>query len=100
MTTVNLRKQLAEIKHLLETHDNYEVCFLGNESFENLKVQLAVWGYSASVSWIDCKHSLASRGYINQRIIQGFCHSTWTKIPEKKKSRKLSIKKIERWLNL
>lgn len=100
MTTDNLKKQLAEIKHLLETHKNYEVCFLDNEYFENLKVQLAVWGYSASIAWTDSNHSLASRGYINQRIIQGLCHSVWSKIPEKKKSRELTINKIEKLLNL
>lgn len=98
MSTQALVRQLKKILNLLETHKNYEVCFLSDERFDELKIQLALWGYGASVVWTDEKCSLASRGYTNQRIIQGFCYTVWDNIPAKMKSRAAAIHKIEQWL--
>ena len=98
MSTPHLVQQLMEIQNLLKKHKNYEVCFLNEERFEELKVQMAVWGYGASIVWIDNLHSAASRGYVNQRIMQGFCQAAWDHIPDKTKSRVSAMHKIEQWL--
>ena len=98
MTTPHLIHQLAGMLTLLKERKNYEVCFLSEERFEALKIQLAVWGYGASIVWLDDAHSAASRGYVNQRVIQGFCRTTWDKLPGKMKSRTVSIQKLEQWL--
>lgn len=98
MSTQSLVGQLTRIHDLLKNHKNYEVCFLNDERFEDLKVQIAVWGYGASITWTDEEHSSASRGYVNQRIIQGFCHTAWDNIPEKMKNRAIAMHKIEQWL--
>lgn len=63
-----------------------------------MKIQLAVWGYGASIVWLDDAHSAASRGYVNQRVIQGFCRAAWDKIPGKMKARAASVQKLEQWL--
>lgn len=98
MTTPHLIRQLAGMLTLLKERKNYEVCFLSEERFEALKIQLAVWGYGASIVWLDDAHSAASRGYVNQRIIQGFCRAAWDKIPGKMKARAASVQKLEQWL--
>ena len=98
MTTPSLVQQLQEIQNLLKKHKNYEVCFLSDERFEELKVQLIVWGYSASVMWLDSEHSAASRGNMNHRVIRGFCQAAWDNIPGKMKSRAAAMHKIEQWL--
>ena len=93
-----LVSQLVHMKALLETHRNFEVCFLSEDVFKKLTMQIACWGDKAAIGWIPGGKSAACKDYTNVNALTGFCSAVWDKIPNPVKSRRTALRKINTWL--
>lgn len=100
MTTQALANRLLIIKKMLAKHKNYEVCFLREEHFNKLTMQIACWGDKAAIGWIAGGKSTACRDYINVNALTGFCEEIWGDIPSVMKSSSIALRKLNAWLKL
>lgn len=98
MTTQTLVNRLALLKKMLEQHGNFEVCFVRDEHFQRLTLQIACWGDVAAIGWIAGGKSTACRDYTNTNALTGFCESIWDRIPGIMKSRRAALRKLDIWL--
>ena len=100
MKTQTLVNRLALLKKLLADHKNYEISFLREEHFEKIKMQIAAFGDSAAIGWIEGGKSTACRDYTNVNALTGFCEAVWGKIPREMKLRTTAIRKLNTWLKM
>ncbi|MDR1617094.1 MAG: hypothetical protein LBR98_08815 [Syntrophomonadaceae bacterium] len=100
MRTQTLVDRLCLIKKLLEEYPHYEVCFLRDEHFRKLTMQVAAWGDKAAIGWIAGGKSTACGDYTNVNALTGFCAAIWNTIPGMMKSRRTAISKINTWLKM
>lgn len=100
MQTQVLVDRLTLIKNLLEKNLNYEVCFLRDEHFNMLTMQIATWSDTAAIGWIPAGKSAACKDYTNVNALSGFCAGIWDKIPTPLKMRRTSVRKINTWLKM
>ena len=98
MPTRNLAGQLMKIQALLKTHSNYEVCFLNNAQFNELLLQIGVWGHEAAISWIEGYPALSCKNYLIVTSMQSLCFKAWNEIPSEMRSRKAANRKLSQWL--
>ncbi|RDB62066.1 hypothetical protein C1878_09705 [Gordonibacter sp. 28C] len=98
MATQALVDQLVLMKRALEEHKNLEVCFLPDNQFKRLTLQIVCWGDVVAIGWIDRGKSTACKDYTNTNALTGFCESVWDRIPGMLKGRSLAIRKINTWL--
>ena len=98
MTTKKLAEQLVRLKTLLEEYKNFEVCFLPDEVFEKLTMQIIVYADRAAVGWVAGGKSTACRDYTNVNALFGFCDAVWDKIPAPVRTRRAARKKLDMWL--
>ena len=100
MQTQTLVDRLALLKKLLEEYPQYEVCFLRDEHFQRLTMQIAARGDTAAIGWIAGGKSTACRDYTNVNTLTGFCAYIWEQIPGMIKSRCTTIRKLNTWLKM
>ena len=93
-----LTNRLVLLRDLLESHSNYEVCFLSDEVFKKLTMQIACWGDRAAIGWIPGSKSTACKDYTNVNALTGFCGAVWEQIPPFARSRKAAAGKLATWL--
>lgn len=98
LSTRGLAEQLREIRRALERKPGYQVCFMPQEWFDRLGMELVVWGSGAAVAWIAGQQSAACRDYPNTTALHGFCATMWDRIPPTQRSRQAALKRLERWL--
>ena len=98
MTTQTLVDRLVLLKKMLEQTKDFEVCFVRDEYFKKLTMQIACWGDVAAIGWIAGGKSTACKDYTNTNALTGFCESIWAKIPNIMKSRRAALRKLETWL--
>lgn len=100
MTTQTLVDRLILLKKLLEEYPHYEVCFLRDEYFEKLTMQIGAWGDAAAIGWIAGGKSTACRDYTNVNALTGFCGHIWDQIPKIVKTHRTAIRKLNTWLKM
>ena len=100
MTTQTLVDRLALLKKLLAEYKNYEICFLREEHFIKIQMQIAAFGDSAAIGWIAGGKSTACRDYTNVNALTGFCETVWNKMPGPMKLRRVATGKISTWLKM
>lgn len=93
-----LAEQLSEMRRALERKPEYQVCFMPQEWFDRLGMELVVWGTDAAVAWIAGRQSAACRDYPSTTALHGFCAAMWDRIPPTRRSRQAALKRLERWL--
>ena len=93
-----LAKQLGEIRWTLEQRPSYQVCFMPQEWFEQLGMELMIWGSDVAVAWGAGQQSAACHHYPNVAALHGFCATMWDRIPPAQRSRKTALKQLDRWL--
>ena len=98
LSTRGLAEQLNEIRRELERKPGYQVCFMPQEWFNRLGMELVVWGNDAAIAWIPGRQSTACRDYPNTTALRGFCATIWDRIPPTQRSRQAALKRLERWL--
>lgn len=98
LSTRGLAQQLSEMHRDLEQKPGYQVCFMPQEWFDRLGMELVVWGSDAAVAWIAGQQSAACRDYPNTTALHGFCAAIWDRIPPTRRSRQAALKRLERWL--
>jgi hypothetical protein len=98
MLTPNLVRQLKNIQSLLKTRKNYEVCFLSEKHFNEILLQIGVWGNEAVIGWLKKEASGACKEYPVVAGMQNFCISTWADIPPDMRSRTAAKHKLAQWL--
>jgi Disulfide bond chaperones of the HSP33 family len=98
MKTQNMIDGLIQMKKLLLSNKNYEVCFLSADIFKKLTLQLACWGDRAVIGWIPHVKSTACADYLNVNALTGFCGMVWNKIPAVIRSRATAMRKLNIWL--
>jgi hypothetical protein len=98
MSTSNLISQLQKIQTLMKTHTNYEVCFLENEQFSKLLIEVGVWGNEAAIGWIDKGEAFVGKAYPVVAGMQGFCARVWNEIPAVLRSQTTVNNEINQWL--
>ena len=95
----HLNQQLARILSMLKTRRNYEVCFLDSSHFNDLKLQIGVWGNEAAISWIPNRPALSCKNYLLVSCFQNHCVTTWNDIPAETRDPSAAIRKITQWIN-
>lgn len=98
LNTQGLAEQLGEMRRALERKPGYQVCFMPQEWFNRLGMELVVWGSDAAVAWIAGQQSAACRDYPSAAALHGFCATMWDRIPPTRRSRQAALKRLERWL--
>ena len=98
MTTQALVDRLVLLKKTLTEHKNYELCFLPEDAFQKLTMQIACWGDRAAIGWIAGGKSTACRDYTNVNALTGFCESVWETIPGIARQRRMALHKLNTWL--
>lgn len=98
LSTRGLAEQLNEMRRALERKPGYQVCFMPQEWFDRIGMELVVWGSDAAVAWITGQQSAACRDYPNITALHGFCATMWDQIPPTRRSRQAALKRLERWL--
>nr|WP_325199455.1 hypothetical protein [uncultured Oscillibacter sp.] len=98
LSASGLAEQLDEMRRALERKPEYQVCFMPQEWFDRLGMELVVWGNDAAVAWIAGQQSAACRDYPNTTALHGFCAAMWDRIPPTRRSRQAALKRLERWL--
>ena len=98
LSTRGLAAQLNEMRRALERRPGYQVCFMPQEWFDRIGMELVVWGSDAAVAWIAGRQSAACRDYPNTTALHGFCATMWDQIPPARRSRQAALKRLERWL--
>lgn len=98
LSTRGLAEQLNEMRRALERKSDYQVCFMPQEWFDRLGMELVVWGNDAAIAWISGRQSTACRDYPNTTALHGFCATMWDRIPPTQRSRQAALKRLERWL--
>ena len=98
MNSQALTNRLILLRDLLERHKNYEVCFLSDDVFKKLTMQIACWGDRASIGWIPGGKSTACKDYTNVNALTGFCGAVWEQVPGIARSRKAAVNKLTMWL--
>lgn len=93
-----LAEQLKEMRGALERKSDYQVCFMPQEWFDRLGMELVVWGNDAAIAWIPGRQSTACRDYPSTTALRGFCATIWDRIPPTQRSRQAALKRLERWL--
>jgi len=93
-----LTNRLLLLRDLLEQRKNYEVCFLSDDIFKKLTMQIACWGDRAAIGWIPGGKSTACKDYTNVNALTGFCGSIWEQIPGIMRSRKAATSKLATWI--
>lgn len=91
-------EQLNRINMFLRGNKNYHVCFMPEIFFEQLSIQIGVWGTEAAIGWLDGVRSAACRDYINTAALHGYCQTVWDEFPASSTNRMSSIKKISAWI--
>jgi hypothetical protein len=100
MQTQTLVDRLLLVKKLLEECPHYDVCFLRDEHFRKLTMQIAAWSDTAAIGWIAGGKSTACRDYTNVNALFGFCAAVWDKVPGMMKSRRAAMSKINTLLKM
>lgn len=98
LSTSGLARQLSEMHRALERKPGYQVCFMPQEWFDRLGMELIVWGTGAAAAWIAGQQSAACRDYPSTAALHGFCAAMWDRIPPARRSRQAALKRLERWL--
>lgn len=98
LSTSGLAEQLWEMRRALEQKPDYQVCFMPQEWFDRLGMELVVWGNDDAVAWISGRQSAACRDYPSTTALHGFCAAMWDRIPPTRRSRQAALKRLERWL--
>lgn len=98
LSAKELATQLYEIRWTLEHRPSYQVCFMPREWFEQLGMELVVWGSDAAVAWVARQQSAACHHYPNVAALHGFCAAMWDRIPPAQRNRKTALKQLDRWL--
>lgn len=98
LSSRGLAEQLDEMRRALERRPGYQVCFMPQEWFDRLGMELVVWGSDAAVAWIAGRQSAACRDYPSTAALHGFCAAMWDRIPPTRRSRQAALKRLERWL--
>lgn len=98
MPTQLLVDQLAAIRRLIDSRDNYSVCFLPKQAFDQLGMQIVVWGGEAAIGWIPGSRCTACRDYTNVGALHGFCATMWARIPGTMKTKGVVNGKLNTWL--
>ena len=98
MSSEDLRLLLKRIKTLLKTRQNYEVCFIDAAQFDDISIQIGVWGNEAAVSWLEKDVSAAARDYPVIAGIQSFGTAVWKEITNGMYDRKTATEQINRLL--
>lgn len=82
-----LVNQLIRLKKLNKTHKNFHLCFMKNDVFERLVMEIGVWEWTCAIGWIKGVQSTATNDNFNTLTLQGFCATVWGKIPALFKSK-------------
>lgn len=98
MPTQKLVEQLDLLKRLLMKQTQYELCFLPDEMFQEITLQIAVWSDRAAIGWIAGGRSTACKDYTNVNALAGFCGMIWDGIPNPLKQRRTALRKLDTWL--
>lgn len=98
LNTQGLAERLDEMRRALEQRPGYQVCFMPQEWFDQLGMELMVWGSAAAAVWVPGHQSAACRDYLGAAALHGFCAMMWDRIPSARRNRQTAMKRLERWL--
>lgn len=86
---VLMRKELAECP-------TYHLLCLNSDAFEQIDMELGVWGNEAAIAWLsDASNSTACKDYPNVSALQGFCATIWK---QSAASKRIAMEKLDSWI--
>ena len=88
---------LIKIKAFTEL-PNYHLCFLREEHFERINMNLAVWGSDIAIGWIPGGLSTVCKDFSNVGNLNGFAGTVWDMIPGPMKTVGAARKRLAAWL--
>lgn len=93
-----LVNQLVRLKKLNKIHKNFHICFMKNDVFEQLVMEIGVWEWKCAMGWIKGVQSTATNDNFNTLTLHGFCATVWGKIPGLFKSRAAANRTLSKLL--
>lgn len=82
-----LVNQLVRLRKLNRNHKNFHLCFMKNDVFERLVMEIGIWEWTCAIGWIKGVQSTATNDNFNTLTLHGFCATVWGKIPALFKSK-------------
>lgn len=98
LSAQDLVDQLIAIDNNVRARKNYHLCFLSESLYEQLRMQIGVWGSSCAIGWVNGGLSTACKDYTNVGALHGFCSDVWDRIPSLMHMRGSNKKKLQTWL--
>ena len=99
ISTQHLVDTLIKIQTMLKSNKNYHVCFLGEEVFEKIVMEIGVWERGVAIGWIPNRQSTATKDPFNIATLYGFCDVVWNKIPAMIRKRIVATGTLKKLLN-
>lgn len=88
--------QLVRMRKALKECSTYHLVCLNREAFDQIGMELGVWGNEAAIAWLsDGRNSTACKDYPNVSALQGFCATVWKHAAE---SKSLALERLDTWI--